>query len=150
MKSSRTLRRGANESGCRSAWSRTHLEFRHWRCAGIAIRTRQRLRPAAILTDIRPPQGIPFVCASHVSPRESSAGDAPILPRLSVPTLPTGRVIRAQISPLALRHELGGDALREGSERSPVIGLLHVSEHEVKHGQEVGQVTQGVGYVVAN
>lgn len=52
---------------------------------------------------------------------------------------------------LALRHEPGSQALREGSNVSPCIGSLrHALSFRRSHVQEVRQVTQGVGYVVTS
>lgn len=89
------------------------------------------------------------MCASHVLPRESSAGGA----RLSLSqgsSAPTffnvadrlqGCAVR-RISTLALLHEPGSKSPREVSQRRPVIGLLHVSEHGASDGREVVKVSQ--------
>lgn len=46
-----------------------------------------------------------------------------------------GRVVRAPIPTLALRHEPGIQALREVSQRHPCVGALHPLRMEIAHGK---------------
>lgn len=87
------------------------------------------------------------LCASYgFLPRKSGAGGAPhVLPSvgLSAPIfLSSGRVIRARNFSLALRRQPPSDALREGSERGPVIGRLHGPNHGAAGDREVVKDSQ--------
>jgi hypothetical protein len=139
--------RGNERSGRGVAWHRDYSENRH--CPAIATRGRQRHRPAVFLTRISPPLGtLSSGCDLYtigfgrlrMTPRDRSlpgyvrrVAQSGLTHPAGLGILLNGRVIRARISTLALRHEPGSKSPREESKRRPCVCSLHSLRMEQEH-----------------